>query len=1014
MKNAYLKHTPKKIIFLTVMATSLGFVPQTTRAYQAPQNVSQSMKLKGTVLDRNGEPIIGATVMVKGLKSGTVTDLNGTFTIDNLSKGTLVISYVGYKTKEESFQGLAPINITLVEDSKSLDEVVVVGYGTQKKSDMTGSVTSISKNRLSKLPISNVLQAVQGAAAGITITQASSIPGEAPTALVRGRNSINADSGPYIVVDGVPISKAGGSLNDINPNDIESIEILKDASAVAIYGTNGANGVILVTTKRGNSGKPTIRYNAYLGIEDFAHKLEPGSASQVLQRYKDYVAQNAGEKMYNDNVRYENEVDNFKNGHTTDWLDEVTQTGVITDNNINVSGGADNVQYYISGDFLDQKGVVKGYNYKRYSLRMNIDANVTKWLKIGTSSYIVSHNRDGGRANLLNATAMSPYAKEYNDDGSYCTYPMYSEQLWSNPMLNTTTNPERRQWNISMNGYAEVNFGNILKPLEGLKYKLNAGYSYVPVRNNLYQGESVNNLTGYAEILNKETQSRTIENILSYTRDFCKHHIDLTALYASSRRHYQEDKAAASKFISDNLTWNNLAAGATPAVSSYADLYTTVSQMGRINYSYDSRYLFTFTVRRDGSSVFGNNNKYGTFPSVALGWNISRESFMSKCQKWLDNLKLRASYGLSGNEAIGVYQSLTKMDSNSLAMGGASQTTLGANTSMGNSGLSWEKTKSFNVGIDFSVLNGVISGTFDGYTSQTTDLLLKRNLPDISGYRTVYSNMGKTQNYGIEATLNTHNITTKDFTWSSTIVFSWNKNKIKDLYGDGKDDIGNRWFIGSPIGVIYDYKKVGIWQEDEIARGDQKNWDPVAQAGDVKLADLNGDHKIDDNDRTILGQTTPKWIGGLTNTFTYKNFTLNVFIQTVQGLMKNNTEIGMAADEMGRRNGPAEIGYWTPENKSNEWRSLSKSSNKHGYGFPCDASFTRIKDITLSYNFPLQIVSNLGIGGLQLYVSGRNLATFTDWIGWDPESSQYGRGSDNWETNYPATRSWVFGINLTL
>ncbi len=609
---------------------------------------------------------------------------------------------------------------------------------------------------------------------------------------------------------------------------------------------------------------------------------------------------------------------------------------------------------------------------------------------------------------------MSPYAKEYEDDGTYCIYPMYSETLWSNPMLNTTTSPERRQWNISLNGYAELNFGKLWKPLDGLKFKFNAGYSYVPVRNNTYKGASVNEPNGWGQIVNKETQARTIENIISYSRDFGLNHIDLTGLYASSRRHYQENTSEASKFMNDVLEWNNLSAGATAVVNSYADIYKTVSQMGRINYSYDSRYLFTFTVRRDGSSVFGDNNKYGTFPSVALGWNIAREKFMNKTRTWLDNLKLRASYGVSGNEAIGVYQSLTKMASNSLAMGGTSLTTLVANTAMGNSNLSWEKTKSFNVGVDFSVLNGRINGTLDAYTAQTTDLLLKRNLPTVSGYTDVYSNMGKTQNYGIEATLNTHNITTKDFTWNTTITFSWNKNKIKDLYGDGKDDIGNQWFIGNPIGVIYDYKKVGIWQQEEIDAGLNAKWDPVAKAGDVKLEDLNKDGKIDEKDKCIQGQTTPKWIGGLMNNFTYKNFALSIFIQTVQGLKKNNAEIGVAADEMGRRNGPAEIGYWTAENKSNEWRSLSKESNRHGYGFPCDASFTRIKDITLSYNLPMSVLAKYGIGGLQLYVSGRNIATFTNWIGWDPEANDAQRGWSGWEDNYPNTRTFVFGINLTL
>jgi hypothetical protein len=311
-----------------------------------------------------------------------------------------------------------------------------------------------------------------------------------------------------------------------------------------------------------------------------------------------------------------------------------------------------------------------------------------------------------------------------------------------------------------------------------------------------------------------------------------------------------------------------------------------------------------------------------------------------------------------------------------------------------------------------------VNGTIDFYKTNTSDLLLRRSLPQITGYQNVWANMGKTSNTGVEVTVNSKNIVTKDFTWSMGIVFSWNKNKIIDLYGDGKDDIGNRWFIGHPIGVIYDYTMVGIWQEDEIAAGEHLNWDPVAQAGDVKLADISGpegkpDGKIDDNDRSILGQTSPKWIGGLTNTFSYKDFSLSIFINTVQGLMRNNTTIGTASDEMGRRNGPAEIGFWTPENKSNTWRSLSNTSNRHGYGFPSDASYTRIKDITLSYNLPSVVIKNIGISGIQLYLSGRNLYTFTDWIGWDPEARYDPRGSGNWGTNYPVVRSYILGVNVT-
>ena len=985
------------------------------------QNVQQKQTVSGIVKDSSGEPIIGASVLEKGTTNGTITDLDGKFTLSVSSNAVLQISYIGYKTLET--KASPNMGVTLQEDTETLDEVVVVGYGVQKKSDVTGSVTSVPKDRLSKLPVTNVLQAIQGATAGVTITQTSSIPGDAPDALVRGQNSINANSGPYIVVDGVPISKSGGTLNDINPNDIESMEILKDASATAIYGTNGANGVILITTKRGKSGKPNIRYSGYVGFEDFSHKLKFGDGAQILQRYKDYVAQNPGETLFNGFVKNQNEVENYENGYETDWIDAVSQTGIIQDHNISVGGGAENVQYYISADYMSQKGIIKGFNYKRYSIRTNIDVNVTNYLKVGTNSYIVSHNRDGGRASLLMAEAMSPYGKVYEDDGSYCIYPMYSESLFTNPLMWTTTSPERRQWNINLNGYADLDFEKLWAPLKGLKYKLNAGFAYMPKRYNNYEGKSVNNNTGSAEIKNEETQSYTIENIVTYARDFNKHHFDLTGLYAASRKKYQWAQAKATNFPSDDQTWHNIGSASTPTVASYTELYTTVSQMGRLNYSYDSRYLFTATVRRDGSSVFGDNNKYGVFPSVALGWNVTNEEFMQPAQNWLNNLKLRLSYGKSGNEAIGVYYSRMKMVNNMLAMGGSANLALYPDEFMGNADLSWETTKTFNVGLDFGLWNNRLTGNLDVYFSRTTDLLMQRNLPTVSGFNKVYANMGETANKGIELTLNSRNIVTKDFTWSTNLVFSWNKNEIKDLYGDGKDDIANRWFIGQPIGVIYDFTKVGIWQEEEIAAGEHLKWDPVAKAGDLKLLDLNKDGKITDDDRSVLGQTTPKWIGGLTNTFTWKDLTLSVFIQTVQGVMKNNTLIGMAGDEMGRRNTATEIGYWTPENKSNEWRSLSKNSNPHGYGFPCQANYTRIKDVTLSYNFPAQLIKKMGIGGLTVYASGRNLFTFTKWIGWDPESRQIARGSSSWDatrgetvydsSNYPMTKSYVFGINVT-
>jgi TonB-linked SusC/RagA family outer membrane protein len=594
---------------------------------------------------------------------------------------------------------------------------------------------------------------------------------------------------------------------------------------------------------------------------------------------------------------------------------------------------------------------------------------------------------------------------------------MFGETLWANPMLATTTSPERRQFNVNLNGFAYVTFGDIWKPLTGLTYRLNAGHSTIQSRNSNYTGQSVNDLLGTATIDRSETQAYTIENILRYDYDLNKHHIDLTGVYSSQEREYNTNWAQASDFVNDELGWNRMQAGASSSVSSYADRYAAVSQMGRLNYSYDSRYLFTVTVRRDGSSVFADGMKYGTFPSVALGWNIRHESFMANAEK-ITNLKLRLSYGKSGNEAVSVYRTFTTMADRQIPFGGSTNIAM-VTDRLGNSDLSWETKESFNLGLDFGLFNNRINGSLDVYSANNSDLLLSRKLPSASGFGSVTANIGETTTKGIELTLNTVNVATANFKWNSSIVFSNSKSEISELYGDGLDDIGSGWFLGEPIGVIRDYKKVGIWQESEIANGDHLNWDPVAKAGDVKLADISGpdgvpDGVITDDDRTILGQTAPKWTGGLTNTFAYKNFTLNVFIQTVQGAMRNNSHIGMASDEIERRNSFAEIGYWTPENQSNEWRSLNKNSNPHGYGFPVKNNFTRIKDVTLNYDIPQHLLDKAGISALSLYLSGRNLYTFTDWIGWDPEERDTQRGWSNWEINYPAVRTIVFGINLTL
>jgi TonB-linked SusC/RagA family outer membrane protein len=958
--------------------------------------------VNGKVINAVNEPVANVTILEKGSSNGTSTKEDGSFSIEiTASSAVLVFSSVGYIEQEIPVSGASTLSVKLSDNISDLNQVIVVGYGSQKRADVTGAVVSVPKSRLTQLPVTNVLHAMEGAVPGVTITQTSAVPGTSANILVRGQNSITANTGPLIVVDGIPFNKAGGLTNDINPNDIASIEILKDASAVAIYGTNGANGVILITTKRGTTGKPVIRYNAYVGLDDIAHMMEPLEPEDYVQKYEDFLKQRG---LPQQNI-LENqfEIANYNQGKTVDWIKEATRQGIITDHNLSISGGTKDVKYYISGDYMKQLGVVKGYQYNRVSLRANLDVNITEYLTAGTNLFFTSNNYDGGRANFYFAAAMSPYGTLYNSTGAYEIYPVYQELLYTNPLLGLYTDRIERSKNLNGNIYAE------LKPafLKGLKYRINGSYTFIPTRSGSYSGRAANNTIGSANVSFSETNSWIIENILTYTKDWNRHHIDFTGLYSAQQRNYFTSNAAATGFINDELSFYNLGAGATQTAGSYRDKYSLVSQMARVNYSYDGKYLFTVTARRDGSSVFGKNtDKYGLFPSVAVGWNISRENFMTPVT-FIDNLKLRASYGKSGNEGIPVYGTVTTAGSVRFPFSGVATIGVLANN-LGNADLQWETTTGMNFGLEFAVLKNRVSGSIDFYLTRTEDNLLRRRLPIMTGYSDVLDNLGKVKNRGIDIMLNTVNVKTTNFSWESNINFSSNSNKLVSLYGDGKDDVGNRWFLGQPIRVAYDYRMVGIWQVGE----DASQWDPGAKPGDIKFEDVNGDKKITADDRVVLGTLNPKWIGGITNTFHYKNFHLNIFIQTVQGQLKNNVGLTFA-DEGGRMNTPKDVGYWTPENESNTRPGLAYF-NTRGYGYPSDNSYTRLKDISLSYTFAQGAVDKLGLGSLTLYLSGRNLYTFTDWVGWDPEYNYSFRGSGDWTNTYPNTRSIVFGANVTL
>ena len=967
-----------------------------------PVVVQQEHKVTGKVTSTNGELLPGVAVSIKGTTSGAITNTEGVYQISKVDEGaTLVFSFVGMVTQEIKVGTQAVINVTLREETIGVEEVVVVGYGTQKKSDITGSVTSVAKDRFAKIPVTNAMTAIEGAVAGVTVSNTSSVPGSTPNVQIRGINSINASTSPLIIVDGIPFV---GNINYINPSDISSMEILKDASAVAIYGTRGSNGVILITTKRGTSGKPSIQYSSYAGFEEIAHILTPRDGASYVQKYKDYMFQTG--QTQTSPVPNLYEVDNYNAGKTTNWIDEATQQGFIQDHNISISGGAESIKYYISGDYMKQKGVVQGYNYERAGLRSNLEASVTDYLTTGLSLFVVSNNYNGGRVNLLNASAMSPYARVRNSvTGKYEIYPMYPELLYSNPMIGLYNQNVDERINVNTNFFAEFK----PKSIPGLKFRVNASYNYNPTNAATYQGRDANStVNGSASATNTQTSLWVIENILTYTKDIKKHHIDFTGLYSAQSQKYFSSGGKASGFVNDILSYNNMGAGATQTANSNASGYTMASQMGRLNYSFNNRYLLTVTARRDGYSAFGANaSKYATFPSVALGWNISDESFMANTKNFLDQLKLRASYGKSGNMALGVNQTTTLSNTVSYAYNGATMITELANR-LGNPLLHWESTVGLNGGIDFAFLKSRISGSIEAYKTSTDGLLMQRNIPLITGYSSTWDNIGKLENKGLDISLRTINVAKKDFKWSTNMNFSVFRNKIVDVYGDKKSDINNRWFIGQSLGVIYDYKMIGVWQTSEATAAAVYGVKP----GYLKFQDINNDSKIDANDKVIQGNIYPKWTGGMTNTFEYKNFTLSVFIQTSQGSLKNDVDLSYA-DESGRRNTPAAVGYWTAENQSNTRPSLAYN-NTYGYGYPRDNSFTRLKDVTLSYNFSTALLQKTFLKNLTVYVSGRNLYTFTNWIGWDPEDNYSSRGSGTWTNNYPSVSSMVFGLNVSL
>lgn len=955
--------------------------------------------ISGVVTDKNGEPIIGASILIKGSTTGTVTDVKGNFNLNARENAILDISYIGYLKSEINIGTKKTLVIVLSEDAKKLDEVVVVGYGIQKKRDVTGSVVSIKSDQIKNSPQTSIAQSLQGKMAGVQIIPStSSADGSSTQIQIRGTRSLSAGNSPLLVVDGIPYA---GDLSEINPNDIESVEVLKDASSAAIYGARAANGVILVSTKKGVVGKTTISYDGYYGVDVMANTPKMMSAEEF---YNFKIARKGINSITIP------EKDEYAKGTNTDWLGLVTRQGQREQHNVSVAGGTEDTKYFFSGSVNKTKGIAQNDDYNRYTFRVNIESAIRPWLKIGTSTQLGYFGRSGEPAIFSDAMIMNPLNVPYNADGTINFTPWAGDSYIKNPLEPLLYQSEDVARSAVSNNFLQIDFPFI----KGLSYRINGGYNYRYRLYELYQGRNTlrgSQVGGQSQVTNNGKEDWTIENVINYNRTFGKHSFAFTGLYSAQQYTEKSHNLTATNFPGDYMSYYQAKYGTGWSPNDVYIQTAGISQMARLNYNYASKYLLTLTARRDGFSAFGDNTKFGIFPSVAFGWNIDQESFL-KSLTWIDRLKLRASYGVNGNQAIAPYSTLPTMsgfnylDNNKKPLIGFYPNKLGDPT------LGWETTRSFNIGIDHSFLKGRLSGTIDVYSTETVDLLLNKSIAAINGTSSITQNIGKTAGQGIEIQLSSVNVKTQDFTWSTDINLALQRTQIRDVgsydaNGNPTDNVANLWFIGKSIGVIYGYAFDGIWQVgDDIANSAQ----PTAKPGDVKVKDLSGpngvpDNKIDANDRTILGKTSPDLICGITNIFKYQNVSLSFFINSAKGATKYTDYNSTYVD--GRYNMRSRT-WWTPENPINTYPANNDTSNPFVsyFGKMNDASFIRLSDVTLAYKFPVKFINSLKVNNIEIYANAKNLVTLTNFIGLDPElSSDYA---------VPFSRSFLVGLRFSL
>ena len=973
---------------------SVAPVPGPNRHLQEEMRAAAEQTVSGTVTDgETGEALPGVNVLAKGTSTGTVTDVEGNYRLtvaDGIT--TLVFSSIGYTTQEVAINGRSVINLGLLPDVQSLSEVVVVGYGTQEKSDLTGSVVRADIESFRESPNVGIAQSLQGTVPGLNIGQVDAA-GENPSISVRGRSTINGNQNVLVVVDGIIYT---GSLNDLNPNDIAAVDVLKDPSSMAIFGAQAANGVILVTTKAGSeSSKPVFNYSGSYTTQGPTNALTPMNRQQFIQKSFDVnweasylepaYTELRPDWSYADIVGDPELRTGFDNGYDYNWWDQATNPGYINAHNLSVQGSSGGVSYFLSGGYTKQKGFVINDEFERITVRINLENEIFDWLKIGAQTFGSFSDYSGSSPDLSSLYRMTPLVRPTDEDGEYILNPNGSNI--SNPFLDAAADDLDKRNSLFGNFYADLNIPFV----PGLNYRLNFGNNYAWDRH--YSSNRFENGASGGAFKNNETwYDWTLDHIITYKRTLAeKHRLDLTLVAGQRERNYDSTSAIGINYNNLRLSYNDLSLATIQNIESAAWDESFLYQMVRLNYEFDYKYLITATLRRDGFSGFARNEKTALFPSVGVGWIVSEEGFAD--QPWLNNLKLRASYGTNGN-LVDRYASLAVLNTYAAyVFGDGGSTVFGQQVqNLANPNLAWETTTGFNFGVDFSVLSNRLTGSVDYYRTTTNDLIFDVAIPEITGFNQITSNVGEVANRGIEIALNSQVLRSERFSWNLNVNLSSNNNQIVSLVGldadeDGQEDDlqASGLFIGESVNAIFDYESAGIIQLGEEAPDG-------FFVGTHRIVDQNDDGFIDPNDRVILGREEPAYSFGILNEFVYKDFTFRFFINSVQGGKDSYRGRNMldgfgSADNINRNNMWVEYDYWTPANPGARYRRLDQEP-AFDYTFYGDRSFVRLQDVTLAYRLNQSLVEAIGIQSLKLFVSGKNLFTWTNWDGWDPEKNR--------------------------